>query len=90
VSTLIGYGSPNKADSHDVHGAPLGAEETALTRKNLNWEHGEFEVPQDVMSIFRQVRWECTHLFWFCLFLRRKTTWVSLTCRHILPEGDRG
>ncbi|KAF5835261.1 Transketolase, thiamine diphosphate binding domain-containing protein [Dunaliella salina] len=54
VSTLIGYGSPNKADSHDVHGAPLGADETAATRKNLGWEFGEFEVPQDVLSIFRQ------------------------------------
>ncbi len=31
VSTLIGYGSPNKADSHDVHGAPLGASETAVS-----------------------------------------------------------
>eukprot|EP00798_Chlamydomonas_sp_ICE-L_P015016 gene15016-21086_t len=53
VSTLIGYGSPNKADSHDVHGAPLGAEETSATRANLKWEHGEFEVPQDVYDIFR-------------------------------------
>jgi len=50
VSTLIGYGSPNKADSHDVHGAPLGAEETAATRKNLKWEFGEFEVPKDVYA----------------------------------------
>jgi len=53
VSTLIGYGSPNKADTHDVHGAPLGAEETAATRANLKWEHGEFEVPQDVYDVFR-------------------------------------
>lgn len=44
MSTLIGYGSPNKADSHDVHGAPLGPDETAATRKNLGWEFGEFEV----------------------------------------------
>lgn len=35
VSTLIGYGSPNKADTHDVHGAPLGKDETAATRANL-------------------------------------------------------
>mmetsp|Transcript_4402 Transcript_4402/g.7261 ORF Transcript_4402/g.7261 Transcript_4402/m.7261 type:complete len:715 (-) Transcript_4402:406-2550(-) len=53
ISTLIGYGSPNKADSHDVHGAPLGAEETAATRKNLGWSYGEFEVPQDVYDVFR-------------------------------------
>lgn len=44
VSTLIGYGSPNKADTHDVHGAPLGKDETAATRKNLKWNYGEFEV----------------------------------------------
>ncbi|EFJ45315.1 hypothetical protein VOLCADRAFT_75893 [Volvox carteri f. nagariensis] len=53
VSTLIGYGSPNKADTHDVHGAPLGPEETAATRKNLGWEYPEFEVPQDVYDVFR-------------------------------------
>ncbi len=53
ISTLIGYGSPNKADSHDVHGAPLGAEETAATRKNLKWDFGEFEVPKDVSEVFR-------------------------------------
>ena len=40
VSTLIGYGSPNKADSHDVHGAPLGKDETAATRENLKWNYG--------------------------------------------------
>lgn len=45
VSTLIGYGSPNKADTHDVHGAPLGKDETAATRENLKWNYGEFEVP---------------------------------------------
>ena len=56
VSTLIGYGSPNKADTHDVHGAPLGAEEAEATRKNLGWPHGEFEVPQDVYDVFRQVQ----------------------------------
>lgn len=53
VSTLIGYGSPNKADTHDVHGAPLGPEETAATRENLKWPHGEFEVPQDVYDAMR-------------------------------------
>ena len=55
MSTLIGFGSPNKADTHDVHGAPLGPEETAATRKNMGWQHGEFEVPQDVLDTFRQV-----------------------------------
>ena len=53
VTTLIGYGSPNKADTHDVHGAPLGPDETAATRANLKWEYPEFEVPQDVYDAMR-------------------------------------
>lgn len=52
VSTLIGYGSPNKADTHDVHGAPLGASETAATRENLKWPYGEFEVPREAYDEF--------------------------------------
>ncbi|KAL4553160.1 hypothetical protein Ndes2526B_g03038 [Nannochloris sp. 'desiccata'] len=52
ISTLIGYGSPNKADSHDVHGAPLGAAETAATREALKWPYGEFEVPQEAYAQF--------------------------------------
>eukprot|EP01025_Chloroclados_australasicus_P030757 TRINITY_DN3093_c0_g1_i1.p1 TRINITY_DN3093_c0_g1~~TRINITY_DN3093_c0_g1_i1.p1 ORF type:complete len:736 (-),score=69.87 TRINITY_DN3093_c0_g1_i1:361-2517(-) len=47
VTTLIGYGSPNKANTHGVHGAPLGEEETTATRKNLNWSYGPFEVPPE-------------------------------------------
>lgn len=53
VTTIIGYGSPNKANSHDVHGAALGAEETAATRKELGWTYKEFEVPADVLSAYR-------------------------------------
>ncbi|MGQ4501042.1 thiamine pyrophosphate-dependent enzyme [Vibrio parahaemolyticus] len=40
TKTIIGFGSPNKSGSHDCHGAPLGAEEIAATRKELGWEHG--------------------------------------------------
>ncbi|MEZ8806232.1 transketolase [Vibrio atlanticus] len=46
--TVIGFGSPNKSASHDCHGAPLGADEVALVRLNLGWDHPEFEIPQDV------------------------------------------
>jgi transketolase len=46
--TVIGFGSPNKAGSHACHGAPLGEEEIAATKKELGWEHGPFEVPQDI------------------------------------------
>ncbi len=46
--TVIGFGSPNKAGTHDCHGAPLGEEEIALTRKALGWPHPPFEVPAAV------------------------------------------
>ena len=48
--TIIGYGSPNKSNSHDCHGAPLGDEEIALTRKALNWHYAPFEIPADVYA----------------------------------------
>merc|ERR1719231_1270314 len=50
VSTIIGYGSPTKADSHDVHGAALGADEVAATRENLKWEYEPFELPSEVTA----------------------------------------
>ncbi|MEL5848542.1 MAG: transketolase [Candidatus Igneacidithiobacillus chanchocoensis] len=47
--TVIGEGSPNKAGTHDVHGAALGAEEVAATRKHLGWPSDEaFFVPQEI------------------------------------------
>ena len=46
--TTIGYGSPNKAGTHGCHGAPLGEDEVALTRKELGWEHAPFVIPQDI------------------------------------------
>ncbi len=46
--TIIGFGSPNKSASHDCHGAALGEEEVALTRKELGWDSAPFEIPADV------------------------------------------
>jgi transketolase len=54
VTTTIGYGSPNKANTAGVHGAALGADEAALTRQNLGWSYGEFEVPQESYDQWRQ------------------------------------
>lgn len=52
--TTIGFGSPNKAGDFEVHGAPLGAEELALTKRNLGWMHdGMFFVPDNVRSFCR-------------------------------------
>jgi transketolase len=46
--TIIGFGSPNKEGKEDCHGAPLGDDEIALTRARLGWNHGPFDVPQDI------------------------------------------
>ena len=48
--TTIGFGSPNKQGKEDCHGAPLGNDEIALTRKALNWNHGPFEIPADIYA----------------------------------------
>ncbi|WP_062744310.1 transketolase [Erwinia persicina] len=48
--TVIGFGSPNKAGTHDSHGAPLGDDEIALTRKQLGWNHAPFEIPSDIYA----------------------------------------
>ena len=50
TKTIIGFGSPNKAGTHDCHGAPLGAEEIAVTREKLGWEHGPFEIPSEIYA----------------------------------------
>jgi transketolase len=46
--TVIGFGSPNKSGTHDCHGAALGEDEVALTRKELGWDSAPFEIPTNV------------------------------------------
>jgi transketolase len=55
VKSKIGFGSPNKQGSHEAHGAPLGAEEVILTKRNLGWPSEEpFFVPEESLAYFRQ------------------------------------
>jgi transketolase len=54
ITTTIGYGSPNKANTAGVHGAALGADEAELTRQALEWSYGPFEVPQEAYDHWRQ------------------------------------
>jgi len=67
--TTIGWGAPKAAGTHEVHGAPLGAEETAATRAALGWSHGPFEVPQalraqwDARAAGRAAHGEWQHRF---------------------------
>ncbi|MCZ6488313.1 MAG: transketolase [Gammaproteobacteria bacterium] len=46
--TIIGFGSPNKAGGHGCHGAPLGEDEIALTRIELDWPYEPFEIPEEI------------------------------------------
>lgn len=48
--TVIGSGAPNKEGTHHVHGAPLGAEEIAETRKALGWSAPAFDIPRDIKA----------------------------------------
>jgi len=50
--TVIGHGSPNKAGSHDAHGAPLGEKEVAATRATLGWNHAPFEIPSHIYELW--------------------------------------
>ena len=48
--TSIGKGSPNRADTAKAHGEPLGADEIALTRAAIGWNHAPFEMPKEVYA----------------------------------------
>ncbi|MBA7847465.1 transketolase [Klebsiella sp. RHBSTW-00484] len=48
--TVIGFGSPQKAGTHEVHGAPLGEDEVAATREALGWPHPPFVIPSEIAA----------------------------------------
>ncbi len=52
--TKIGFGAPNKAGTADVHGAALGPAEVAAARQALDWPHAPFEIPDDILSAWRE------------------------------------
>ncbi len=57
--TTIAYGSPNKGGTSAAHGAALGADEIAATRKQLGWDHDPFVIPQDILSAWRAAGARC-------------------------------
>ena len=66
VKTVIGKGAPTKSGTNKVHGAPLGDEEIAATRKALNWDAPAFEIPSGILSAWRSAgsRHKSTRLDW--------------------------
>lgn len=52
--TIIGYGAPRKQNSAGIHGSPLGANELAATKEALEWPYDAFEIPDEVLSLWRQ------------------------------------
>jgi len=53
AKTIIGYGAPKKADSHSVHGSPLGAEELAAAKAQLGITYPAFEIPASILNAWR-------------------------------------
>ena len=53
--TKIGFGSPNKVGKSSSHGSPMGLEEIKLIRKKLKWPHKEFDVPESILSEWREI-----------------------------------
>ncbi len=67
--TQIGMGSPNKAGSHDVHGAALGSAEVAATRQALGWTAPPFEIPADIAQAWdAKERGQAAELAWRARF----------------------
>lgn len=63
LKTHIGFGSPNKQDSHDAHGSPLGDEEIALTKQRYGWDPSKkFHIPKSALDFFRTEREKGTRI----------------------------
>ena len=92
--TIIGFGSPKKANSHDCHGSALGADEVALVRERLQWPYAPFEIPGEIYAAWdatekgTQVQQE-----WDALFADYAKQWPELAAEFTrrmkgdLPAG---
>jgi transketolase len=67
--TIIGYGSPNKSGTSDIHGSSLGKDEIALTRKNLGWENQTpFAISDNILNDWRSIATSKTYDAWMELY----------------------
>lgn len=64
TKSRIGYGSPNKIDTSEVHGSPLGKDELIAAKKNLNWNYkDEFFIPNEVKQVFDERKRELEKIY---------------------------
>ena len=95
--TTIGWGSPNMAGTHDVHGAPLGEKETAATREDLAWPHVPFEIPQEIASTWNaleagkklQLAWDRQFSAYAKAFPELATEFTRVTLDNLPAEGSK-
>jgi transketolase len=95
VTTIIGYGSPNKSNTAGIHGAALGEAEIKLTREYLGWEYAPFELPADAVTHMREAiangakaesAWNDTLASYTSKYPTEAADFASLTSRK-LPAG---
>ncbi|QLO79930.1 transketolase [Klebsiella grimontii] len=92
--TIIGFGSPNKANSHDCHGSALGADEVALVRERLEWPYAPFEIPAAIYDTWdATAKGSADQKQWEELFAAYSKEWPDLASEFIrrmkgdLPTG---
>jgi len=99
VRTHIGYGSPNKQDTAEAHGSPLGEEEVKLTKQNLGWPlEPKFYIPEEALAQFRKApeRGEKAEAAWQTRLAEYRKAYPELAAewdrfvKGELPEGWTG
>ncbi len=87
--TTIAKGAPTKAGTSASHGSPLGKDEIAGARKNLGWQHGEFEIPSSILDAWREVgaRGGKAYAEWNKKLNAAGAHEFERLMRHDLPEG---
>jgi transketolase len=96
--TTIAKGSPNKAGSHEAHGAALGPEEVAATRKNLGWDYPELTVPEEVRPLFaepgeagrkKNAEWDRLLAAYGSAHPEKRALWDRVQRRELPPDLER-
>ncbi len=95
LKTTIGFGSPNKAGKASAHGSPLGAAEVLATKAALGWNHGPFEIPDDLGRAWRAIggRGAAAHAAWQARLMAAPAAVRAEFARRItgnLPESFAG